>query len=142
MLICDNSTTHKNGKMALDIMLAPYALCWQEMVVLLAFDQSPDVSQTLLTLLLQTDKGNVSKLMQRMEDKGFLIRQQGLKDKRRKKNELTQKARDMIPSIKQIMQDWEDFCLKGLTKKKIQLFKKVNQVFFNNTMALIQSKEK
>ena len=73
MLICDISTTHKYGKMSLDIMLEPYSLCWQEMVVLLALDGKPDSSQSLLTVLLQTDKGNVSKLLHKMEKKALLF---------------------------------------------------------------------
>ncbi len=60
MLICDISTTHKNGKLALDALLSPLDVCWQEMVVLLVLEESPDAPQSLMNLLLQTDKGNVT----------------------------------------------------------------------------------
>lgn len=139
MLICDFSTTHKYGKMSLDIMLEPYSLCWQEMVVLLALDGKPDSSQSLLTVLLQTDKGNVSKLLHKMEKKALLFCKPGILDKRQKDNVLTYKAQKLIPEVKKVMTEWESFCFRGLSPKEIELFSKISQVVFKNTMDLIGS---
>lgn len=139
MLICDISTTHKYGKMSLDIMLEPYSLCWQEMVVLLALDGKPDSSQSLLTVLLQTDKGNVSKLLHKMEKKALLFRKPGILDKRQKDNVLTYKAQKLIPEVKKVLTNWERVCFQGLSPKEIKLFSKISQVVYKNTMALLGS---
>lgn len=141
MLICDISTTHKYGKMALDTMLSPFAITWQELVVLLAFDQSFDTPQTLLSVLLQTDKENVSKLLQRMEEKHLLLRQSDLKDKRRKTYVLSPKAIEIIPLLKQTMQEWEDLCFNGLSSEEINLFINVSKVVLDNTKKIIQPSE-
>ena len=84
MLVCDISLTHKYGKQTLDAQLSPFHVCWQEMVVLMAAHRSPDVTSALLSRLLQTDKGNVNKLLNSMESKGLITRAPTQKDQRRK----------------------------------------------------------
>ncbi len=134
MLICDISTTHKYGKLALDALLSPLDVCWQEMVVLLVLEESPDAPQSLMNLLLQTDKGNVTKLLKRMEGKDLLTRRVSQRDNRRKHNALTEKGARLIPVLKQALADWESLCFTGLTPEEIRIFNKASRAIISNTM--------
>lgn len=142
MLICDISTTHKYGKLALDLLLEPLDIGWQEMVVLLALQEAPDASHSLLSALLQTDKGNITKLLQRMEKKGLLCRNLSEKDSRVKRNTLSHQGKGMIPSLRQTLKDWEALCLSGLTEEEIRIFSKASQTILHNTLNLVKKGSK
>lgn len=138
MLICDISTTHKYGKLALDLLLAPHQLCWQEMVVLMVFDETPEAPQSLLSLMLQTDKGNVTRLLTRMEEKGLLIRDINQQDNRRRNNTLSPKGARLIPTLHQVLDTWEAACFSGLTLEEQRIFFKASQTIIRNTMDLVK----
>ncbi|NLX82983.1 MAG: MarR family transcriptional regulator [Clostridiales bacterium] len=134
MLICDISITHKYGKLALDALLSPLHLCWQEMVVLLVLHESPEAPQSLLNQLLQTDKGNVTKLLKRMEENNLVKRDVNKQDNRRKDNALTEKGARLIPALNKALADWESLCFEGLTPEEISVFNKASCTIMNNTM--------
>ena len=138
MLICDISITHKYGKQALDMLLAPHQVCWQEMVVLLVLEESPDAPQLLLSQLLQTDKGNVTKLLARMEEKGLLTRCICPQDNRRRRNALSPAGKGLIPGLRQALADWEAACYSGLTREEQRIFSKASRIIIRNTMELVK----
>lgn len=73
MFICDISVLNKYGKQKIDDMLIKYNIDWRIMVVILVMDQIPGVSQARLIPFLQTDKGNVTRIIQCMEKKELYI---------------------------------------------------------------------
>ena len=70
MFICDISILNKYGKEKIDDMLIKFNIDWRVMVVLLVTEQIPGVSQVRLTPFMQTDKGNVTRILQSMEKGG------------------------------------------------------------------------
>lgn len=139
-LICDISVTHKYGKQALDLLLAPHGVCWQEMVVLMVLEDAPDAPQSLLGALLQTDKGNVTKLLIRMEAKGLLLRQPSKEDRRRIRNALSVPGAQLVPALHQALAAWEAVCYAGLSQEEQRIFNKASQTIIENTMRMVNGR--
>lgn len=118
MLICDVSILHRNGKQALDVLLAPLGFSWREMVALLALSQAPDLGQSMLPGLLQTDKANVARLLQEMEGRDLITRTPAAQDSRRRDIHLTDAARTALPSLRDALTKWESHCLSWFCNVK------------------------
>lgn len=132
MFICDISVFNKYGKQKLDEILHPLNLDWREMVVLLLLEQIPGMVQTRLVPFLQTDKGNVTKILQTMEKKGLLYRESDVSDQRNKVCSLTKTGRALLPSVRQGMNDWEEFCYQGITEEELAVFRSVGKSITRN----------
>lgn len=136
MLICDIIMADKFGKKALDHFLEKYDVSWREMSILIVLSNMPDASQSQFAQMLQTDKGNITKLLHRMEEKGLLSRTADEADARVKKNFLTDRGASMVPELERVMHHWESKCFQGLSKEEIENYLKVQQAFIDNTKAL------
>lgn len=122
MFICDISVFNKHGKQLLDTYLEPLQVDWREMVVLLVVEKVPGIAQGRLTPFLQTDKANVTKLLQTMEHLGLLQREEDPEDHRSRTCHLTTKSLALLPKIHDTMKKWEDHCFRGLTVEELALF--------------------
>ena len=122
MLICDISILHRYGKQALDRQLRPLGFNWQEMVVMVAVEIIPRADQGLLSKLLQTDKGNVTKLLNKMQKDGMIAREWTSEDCRRKNIRLTEAGEACLPALHKAMERWEASCYRGLSPEEIAGF--------------------
>lgn len=136
LLICDLSMLHKYGKQALDSHLSDLGFNWQEMAVMMALQSDPSTDQTLLSRLLQTDKGNITKLLGRMEEKKLIARTADPEDSRRKIILLTQSGAALLPSLHEAMGRWEQACFRGLTPRQIKDFAQICGLIIANTKKL------
>lgn len=132
MFICDISVLNKFGKQNLDEMLAPYHIDWRNLVVILVSEQVKGVSQAKLIPFMQTDKGNVSRILHSMEKNGLIIRQADLEDNRNKLCYLTDESKKIVGQLKEILEKWEEMCFEGLTKEQVSLYKEVNKIITKN----------
>jgi DNA-binding MarR family transcriptional regulator len=132
MFICDISVLNKYGKQKIDDMLIKYNIDWRIMVVLLITEQILGVSQVRLTPFMQTDKGNVTRILQTMEKRGMIYRKTDTKDQRNNLCYLTDQSFKLLPKLKRILILWEKECFSGLTKEEIILFKKINKTITKN----------
>lgn len=139
MLICDLSILHKFGKEALDKQLQPLGFTWQEMVVMMALEMAPDTDQALLSKLLQTDKGNVTRLMNKMEERDLLYRVVSDIDSRHKIIRLTDKGASLLPALHEEMMKWEAFCFHGLDQNQILQFEELRTRIIHNILRNSQS---
>lgn len=132
MFICDISVFNKFGKQKLDEMLIPFDIDWRTLVVILVSEQVQGISQAELIPFLQTDKGNVSRILDAMEKRGWILRQTDLQDHRNKLCYLTSQSKKIVGNLKAILEKWEEECFEGLTKDQIVLYKEVNKVLTKN----------
>jgi DNA-binding MarR family transcriptional regulator len=134
VLICDLSLLHKYGKLALDSELKSLGFNWQEMVVMMVLERMPGADQTLLSKLLQTDKGNVTRLLNQMEGKGLLMRQITKEDSRRKAIHLTAQGEAHLLPLHQAMSNWEAACLRGLSREQVLKFEETSALIISNIL--------
>ena len=134
MFICDISVFNKYGKQRLDEMLTPLALDWRELIVMLVISHVPGISQTRLIPFLQTDKANVTKLLQAMEHKGLIWREPDGADQRNKLCHLTDQGQKLIPQLNDVLQNWETACFRGIDPETLTQFWKTNEIITHNMM--------
>lgn len=132
MFICDISVFNKYGKQKLDEMLRPLNIDWRELVVILVIKEVPGISQARLIPFLQTDKANVTKILQTMEKKGLIRREADDVDMRNKVCYLTSQGESIAPKLHEVLNLWEGACFHGLDKKEILQFKKINEIITHN----------
>lgn len=136
MLVCDICLTHKFAKQTLDARLSPFQVSWQEMAVLMAAHRSPDVTCAPLSTLLHTDKGNVTKLLNSMEDKGLITRSPMLDDHRRKSLHLAPAGESLLPDLYRVMRGWESECLDGLSPEDQESYVRMSGMIISNLMRM------
>ena len=134
MLICDMSIIHKHGKQTLDDMLLPLGLGWQEMSVMMLLEMKPDADLALISSLLQTDKGNVTRLINNMEKKDLIFWDICREDRRCKSISLTHSGADKLPAVHEAMAKWEAFCFQGFSEEQIKQYEDMNAQFIRNIM--------
>lgn len=132
MFICDISVLNKFGKQKLDGMLVPFDIDWRTLVVILVTEELNGVSQAKLIPFMQTDKGNVSRILHSMEKRGFIFRKADLQDNRNKLCYLTDQSKAIVGSLKAILAKWEEECFNGLTNDQIAFYKEINKVLTKN----------
>lgn len=134
MFICDISVFNRYGKQKLDEQLEVLNLKWHDLVLLLVVEQIPGIEQARLIPFLQTDKANVTKLIQRLEQNNFLYRETNKTDKRNKNVFLTKEGKKLVPKLYEIMNVWEDACFFEIDKSELELYKKISSKIITNIM--------
>ena len=138
MLICNMSIIHKYGKQTLDEMLLPLGLGWQEMSVMILLEMKPDADLALISMLLQTDKGNVTRLINNMEKKDLISRDIYREDCRRKSISLTNSGTAKLPAVHEAMAQWELLCFHGFSQEQIKQYEELNAHVIRDLMNDIQ----
>lgn len=135
MLICDISIFNRYGKMKLDELIRPLNVDWRELVVILVLAQAPGISQSRLVPFLQTDKANVTKLLGKMEDKGWIVRSEDPRDLRNKRCGLTDQGSGLVPELELALQRWESVCYQGLEEEEIETFRRIGGKIGKNLLS-------
>ena len=81
-----------------------------------------EMSQQQLADLLQKDKNSVTKLVDAIEKKGFVVRQQNKNDRRSNTLVLTEKANQLKPGAKQKGISILDQMLEGINENELRAF--------------------
>ena len=141
MFICDISIWDRYGKLLLDERLLPCNVDWREMVIILAIERIPGVTQTRLTPFLQTDKANVTKIIQTLEAKGLIFRTQDPSDHRNKLCHHTDQGRALLPELHRLMADWTAECFADIEHDDLQVFQQVSHQLTENMIKRIRRTE-
>lgn len=113
-------------------MLRPMNLDWHMLVALLVLEQVPGISQARLSPFLQTDKANVTKLLQAMEKKGLIRRETDGTDKRNKVCYLSDQGEARIPQLHALLERWEATCFQGVSTDDLLRFQRVSEIITQN----------
>ena len=99
---------HKNNRKYLNDALAEYDLnLLQAMCMLIMFERN-DVTQQELTDLLFLTKSGITKAIRKLEADGFIVRSKSKTDARQYVLNLSEKGIDIIPTLIQINEKWEE----------------------------------
>lgn len=134
MFICDISVYNRYGKMKLDDMLKPLCVDWRDLVIVLVIEQVPGISQARLIPFLQTDKANVTKLLNDMEKRDLIRRQPDPVDRRNKTCYLTDKGADIAPELHKILITWENLCFRDIDRDDRKYFAEISEKIIRNLM--------
>lgn len=139
MFICDISIWDHYGKQLLDKRLLSFGLDWREMIILLVIERESGLLQTRLIPFLQTDKANVTKVLQSMEAKGLIIRTQDPADHRSKRCHHTDSGRALLPELHRVMKSWTAECFEGISVDELDVYRQVGDKLSENMVKKVRS---
>lgn len=119
----------------MDVPLTPE----QFMLIDLLWNQG-EMSQQQLADQMQKDKNSVTKLVDAIERKGFVVRQQNLNDRRSNTLVLTEKANQLKPGAKQKGISILDHILEGIDEEELRAFLTTLRKL-NNNMTISENQD-
>ena len=111
---------HKNRKSYVNKQLEPYGFSGGQFIILLALSRHNGISQEEISEHLKIDKTIAAKSIKKLESNAYITRERNPSDGRAYNVFLTQKARDIIPLIRQAIIKWENAVTSGLTEQEYQ----------------------
>lgn len=106
---------------------------------MMVLQENPATDHTLVSQLLQTDKGNVTKLLNSMEKKDLIMRRVCESDGRCKDISLTQAGEAQLPALQEAMARWETEIYQGLSPEQISAYSKISALIIANMLKIDQS---
>ena len=96
---------------------------------------NPNCSQEDLVNMFGQSKGNIAKILRKLEDKGFIERQTIPENRRKYMLNTPDKGRELVPKFRKISKEWE--IEVGITDEDIELKKRIKEIALNG-MKLIE----
>ncbi|MEJ6981679.1 MarR family transcriptional regulator [Pedobacter sp. P351] len=83
------------------------------------------LTQKALSELLEVDKSYMVNIIDYLADKGYVVRETNLKDRRQHLIKLTEKARAVVPEIEQVIAGLNKKSMENLSEGQIEIFSEV-----------------
>ncbi len=112
-------------KRAFDNRLAPHGLTAATWCVMMALAENGPLTQKQLSETLALENPTVTRTIDRLVDKGFVVRQPVLRDRRYYTISLTEKGKKIQRQINEVGQCFMGWVTRDLEKEELQLFKKL-----------------
>lgn len=93
--------------------------------IILMANNHPGSSQDDMADRLLINKSVIARQLMTMEEAGLVSRSVSPRDRRVTMVSLTEKAEAMVPEIREINRQWEDFMTEGLTEEEHELLSRV-----------------
>lgn len=93
--------------------------------VMLIYD-NPHISQDELVEMTGQSKGNMAKILKKLEDKGYIKREVNPENRRKYMLKTTSKGNEVVPKIRQISLDWENEV--GITQTDEELKERLKEI--------------
>ncbi len=116
----------------LTIKFKEFDITPEQWVILKELSKEDKISQNELSFRVEKDKNNIKAIVDKLEKKGYLIRQENLSDKRAFLICLTDKAYILIDQLKHIDIEFNNEFSKNINEEEIELFKSLLIKFKEN----------
>lgn len=100
---------------------------------------NPQCSQEDIVNMFCQSKGNIAKVLKKLEDEGYIKREVNPENRRKYMLTTTDKANELVPKIRQISKDWE--VEVGLTDEDEMLKQRIKEIAINGRDLLNKLKE-
>lgn len=87
---------------------------------------NPDCSQDDLVSMFCQSKGNVAKILKKLEDKGFIERKTNPENRRKYMLNVTEKGSELVPEYRRISKQWESEV--GITDFDEELKERIREI--------------
>ena len=100
----------------------------------------PGISQDQLAQMMFINKSNVARQAAALEKGGFITRTPSASDKRVLQLHPTPKAQDLLPQLEQIVLQWDERIMAGLTEEEVQTVAGILARMKDNATAWVNEK--
>lgn len=119
----------KNQLKYLNLRLADLDLGHEIRYVMIIYD-NPNLSQDDLVNFSGQSKGNIAKIVKKLEDNGYVKREINPHNRRKYMLKTTSKANELVPKIRQISREWEREV--GITDKDNEIKQRLKEISVNS----------
>jgi len=84
--------------------------------------KNPGISQDELADMIYINKSNVTRQLSSLEENGYITRSLRESDRRVTEVYPTQKAQDILPEVRDILHEWNEYITTGLSEEEKRLF--------------------
>jgi len=112
------SAIYRHQQIVINNQLKPYGIGSGQYIFLINIHKNEGMSQKELSKLVTIDKTTTAKAVRKLEDEGYIYREQDEEDKRYHKLYLTQKGKDFIPTLKKILRSNTENLSSGMSEKQ------------------------
>jgi len=127
-----NNKIFRHTQIYLDKALKKYGLSSGSFRYLFTLEQKEGICQNEISARIGNDKAMSTRIIQKLEESGFLLRQPDAKDNRAYQLFLTDKGKEVIPKVRSEINLLQEKMTKDLTEdEKSQLLKSLYKVFCN-----------
>ncbi len=112
--------------------LREFDLTFGEQVIIMFLSRNEEVNQDAISKRYMIDKGMVAKTLNKLETKGFILREQNPDNKRENIISLTQKGADILSNIKNIIDEWNEILYEEMSEEEIACMKKLTNKMVEN----------
>lgn len=119
------SIIYRHGKTINDRMIRKFQLSGTQGRYLRRVFENPGISQEDLAKFYQVDKGSIAKSVRRMEDLGYIRREQNPEDRRAYCLFPTEKAQKFCEFCKEDIRRMERTFEESLTEEEVEMFKRL-----------------
>ena len=112
--------------------LREFDLTFGEQVIIMFLSRNEEVNQDAISKRYMIDKGMVAKTLNKLETKGFILREQNPDNKRENIISLTQKGADILNNIKNIIDEWNEILYEEMSEDEIACMKKLTNKMVEN----------
>lgn len=118
--------------------LEPYGIGGGQFIYLMALYWKDGSSQEKISDHLKIDKTTTAKALKKLETSGFVIRETDPRDKRTYRIFLTPKARDSMPVIFDIVNQWENKVTKNIPEEESRMLESILNKMVVNAFEIAQ----
>ena len=121
----DSSILYRCNQKYYDKVLGEYKLGYSQFIFLSSIFENEGMMMNELASNGSFDKGSITKAISKLEDLGLVRIENSEDDKRTKKLYTTAKARELMPKLYLIRQDWVKYLSSELNEEEIDSFTKI-----------------
>lgn len=131
------SVIYRLSQIYFDEKLFSYNISCGQQFFLLRIYENPGISVMELSLLDCFDKGTTARAVKKLEEEGYIKREENINDKRANKLFLTKKAYAVIDFIKSMLVDWNNEITKDLTEQEKEIVNDIVEKMAKNAYLFI-----
>lgn len=105
--------------------LEPLGLTARQSASILEICESPGISQDALAHRVALDKSNITRQLAVLEESGLVQRRVCEKDKRITRLYPTEKALDILPTVRKATLDWQAYVTQALTDEQREMLEQI-----------------
>ena len=105
--------------------MAPFGLKACHTSYLMQICANPGISQDRLAQLILINKSNVARQATFLEEEGYIRREPSQADRRVMELYPTDKALELLPQVREILMDWEQYITEDVTPEEVEILTRV-----------------
>lgn len=105
--------------------LKEFNLTFGEQIIIMFLSKNENINQETISKRYMIDKGMIAKTLTRLEDKGFILREQNPNNKRENIISLTEKSAYIIDDINAIYDEWNKILYENMSQEEIDSVKRL-----------------